>query len=175
MGEFDCCFRNYYLDLNLVKTNNVPKRNEVGSEKLKSHCYFKRLHVDVSSLIWCYSLSSSVPQEKQGLGKPTLGFRINSTSMLGGIPLIYQFCYGSVFKKNLNQKQNLNDPMDSGLLYLDCRQLYNDLSKEDQFLVFIRDSLNTTNLIIAVIDQIQQKLDQNELFSYKILGCSFYL
>jgi hypothetical protein len=178
MNEHDCCFRNYCRNLKLGGYSQLPNPNDVSLKILDDVCYFKEIFVDVTPLIWCYRLDTTVQQKPQSVkqsGFPIFGFKIKDDGILGGLPLASQFAYGSLFKNNLKEKRNPKDPLDSGLIYVDCKQLYVDLSEKSQFLAFIRDSLNTTWLVMTLVDEIEKKLDSNQSFVYKILGCSFYL
>lgn len=173
MKEHDCCLRNYCIDFNLNQESQLVNRNHVNLKKLENHCYFKSIFVDVSPLIWCYHLNPTLQQKQQDFNG--FGFTVKRDGIVGGMPFACQFAYGSVFKKNLTEKRNRNNFHDSGLIHVNCKNLYDNLSDKVQFLSFIRDSINTTTLVMTVADQIEKKLDNNQLFSYKFLGCSFYL
>lgn len=95
--------------------------------------------------------------------------------MLGGVPFLSQFGYGSSFKNELKKERSYKDLFDSGPIDPSCKDLYDDLSKKPQFLAFIRDSLNTIWLNMKLVDQVYKGLSTTKSFSYKILGCSFYL
>ena len=167
IDERDCCFKNYCKDFNL---NQLTNQNEVSLKKLDDNCHFKKVFVDVTLLIWCYDLNSSSQKKEQEVA---IGFTVKRSGLLGGMPLAIRFPYGSLFKKNLTKKTK--DDKDGEFIDIDCKNVYNDLSKKDQFFSFIRDSLNGTCLAMVLADEIYKKLDKNQLFSYKFIGCSFYL
>ena len=167
IDERDCCFKNYCKDFNLNQLNN---KNHVSLEKLDENCHFKKVFVDITPLIWCYDLNSPSQKKSQEVG---FGFTVKRSGLLGGMPLAMRFPYGSMFKKNMTKKTNNEE--EARFIDIDCKNVYDDLSKKDQFFSFIRDSLNTTCLAMVVTDEIYKKLDKNLVFSYRFLGCSFYL
>lgn len=163
-GEYGCCFRNYCEEFKLGNPVEVPDELLPELEILEKYCYFKEKYVDVTPSIWCYRLGEPPLQKKQPL---QFGFRVKEDGVLGGLPYISQFTYGSIFETNLKEKKDWSlNPIS-----FNCRELYSDLSEKSQFFAFIRDSLNTCWLIMALF---QYELEPTENYSFKLLGCSFY-
>lgn len=171
--EYDCCFDNYCRNLNLDPKDKLPAEKEVTLEHLDGLCCLKPVNVEVRPLIWCYQLGSCFKEQEEEM--LILGLRVNRSGIIKGMPLICQFPYGSMFKKDLSEKQNRNNSNDDSLFYFNCREIYDNLSDKSQFISFIRDSLNMSCLVMTVVDQMEKQLDKNQLFCYKLLGCSFYL
>lgn len=63
LEEYDCCLRNYCQDFNLGDLNKVSDELLPDRKVLDKYCYFKKKHVDVTSLIWCYRLGDP-PKKK---------------------------------------------------------------------------------------------------------------
>ena len=166
LAERKCCYQNYCKKFSLDE-NSV----NVSRELLDKHCCYPFKHVDISFGIWCYSLNQPFQSKKELKFPDSLGFQVIRDGKVNSFPFISQFAYGSLVNENIN---SLNLSRERAI-YADCTKLYKKLSDKFQFFFFIRDSLNTIYINTKLLDQVYGELGKNTCFSYKLLGCSFYI
>lgn len=169
LPDYNCCFRNYYKDFNLNYDFKALGSDEVIADikVLNQNCYYKRQHVEVKPAIWAYIVNQPTSEEVEGL---SINCPIRYNHILGGLPSIPGFAYGSGFKTIFEQQKDAGTPLCTGNFEINCKLQYQNLHEKKNFESFVVDSWNNVSYYMSLIRD--QKFPEQEL-PYQLLGCSF--